>query len=121
MILPGRSVEMRYNAIILLLVVGAFHLMCPQWSIAQQQRDTGRHKPKPVINKEVTTVVEVGTLKPGSLHLGVQVGFTKGSGLFDASTQSGNPVPWGTIGGGSFNSPRFSTKFHNNLVAGLLF
>ncbi len=113
MIISGRSVEMRYTVIILLVIVGAFQLLSPQLSIAQDQRDTGRHKPKPVVKKEVTTVKNEEIGKPGTLHLGLQVGITKGSGLFNASTLSGNSVPWETIGGGSFNSQRFSTKLHH--------
>lgn len=111
---------MKSNSFILLIIVGMVLLLQPVGALAQDNRDTGRHKPKPKPKKEIVQTSTSHEGKPGTFHIGMLVGTSMGSDLFSASTVSGNSISWATVGGGSFNSSRFSTELHRNLKVGFL-
>ncbi len=106
--------------LLLILPAIVLLLLLPDLVIAQNRSDTGRHKSKPMPKKAKNTEILTNISRSSKFHIGLLVGNCKGSSLFNASTVNGNIVPWSTLGGGSFNSARFSTKMHHNLMVGFL-
>jgi len=109
---------MKLNPILLSLVLCVFVLGQFEVVHAQDERDTGRHKPKP--RPAVKKTEDKAGKDNAQFYLTFLAGVTKGSNLFQASTLTGNNVPWLASGGDRINSSRFSTKLHHNLVGGLL-
>jgi hypothetical protein len=82
-----------------------------------QQRDTGRHKPEPTPKQTETPAEPEAVGEPGARRWRIAVagGLQSGGDLFRVETRDGLSQTWQGIGGTTFNSPRYTATFDQDL------
>ncbi|MEN8005510.1 MAG: hypothetical protein ABFS42_00755 [Candidatus Krumholzibacteriota bacterium] len=90
---------------------------------AQDRSETGRHQPKPPVEKEEEAATrdleEFRAPRPRRWYLGASGGVLGGSDLFRVKVLNGVGVPWDPDTGGGFQSSRFTAALDRNVSLGL--
>ncbi|PIV82066.1 hypothetical protein COW53_00890 [bacterium CG17_big_fil_post_rev_8_21_14_2_50_64_8] len=104
----------------LLVVVSFGAVSLAGQSMAQDDRNTGRHRPPSAGEQRIEEPTVPAIEGVGDWRISVRLGNLRGGDVFEAEVDNGNSIPWVGIDPDGFKSSHFKAKFENNPVYGIM-
>lgn len=103
-----------------LVVVAFWAVSLAGQATAQDDRNTGRHRPPTAGTQRVEEPSVPSVQRVSDWRVSLRLGNLRGGDVFEAEVDNGNSIPWVGIDPGGFKSSHFKAKLENNPVYGIM-